>query len=300
MKKTTIVCLCLICLVVLILLSGFGLYLHSQYCLKHFFEDWTSESDQKMLQVSYSDRLYDKNQNFLFDIGEILNVEQGNGFVEEVYCVRNNRIYFCYSTSTHSLQYEEWHIASLSLGGEDFQEHFHNMEDPIRDGKHLYEKLSYAYREDHSIGGLYHNGKIFLRTQTKNFAYDIDTDTVTEVENLPTLKYTFTVSEDNQQLLIENTKTNENRTVTLQSMAKINAYAEQLLDIHSDDAFDYFFANAVSVDEEIYIICEVVGFAYIFSLMFEYDFANNEVHFVSLLMGGDATIDNYSIVPFFD
>lgn len=194
MKKYKIVCLCLICFATLILLFGLGFYLHSRHCFKHFFDDWVSESDQKIIQVLYPDHLYDKNQNFLFDIDEILNVEQGGGFVEEVYCVRNDRIYFCYST--YSSPYEEWHIASVSLRGEDFQEHFCNTEDSISQGKYLYDKLSYASGEEHLIGGLYHNGKIFLRSQTKCFAYDINTDTVTEVDTLPTLEYTFTVSED--------------------------------------------------------------------------------------------------------
>lgn len=295
MKKHTFIYLCLIVAILSAALTLLGFYLHSRYCLKHFFEDWKSETNQKMIQVVYPDLLYDKEQNILFDLGEILEVEQKHGFVEDVYCVRNSRIYFCYSTHTNSTLYDEWHIASVSVDGDDFQEHFHNTEDPT---KGQYEQLAYADQNERAVGGLYHNGKIFLRGETKIFAYDIDTDTVADAENLPTLEHSFTISKDNQQLLIENTKTNERRTVTLQSMAKTNAYVNQLLRLHSGEALDYFFADAVSIDGEIYIICSVVGFFRTFSLTFQYDFANDEVKFVSLLQMYDSTHASYSIVPF--
>lgn len=149
--------------------------------------------------------------------------------------------------------------------------------------------------ESKHCGGLYANGKIYLKGISKTIAYDIQTGTVQESE-IPPSKYVWSIEDRGSRITIENTEQGETKTLTLEEMSKTNAYAQQLsgLSLHDDSRF---FVKAKVVDDDVYIIGEVLNWwGEAFAVVFKYDFSTNQVFYVSAIKVEDGVSTNYSFV----
>ena len=113
MKKAKKLILFIMIVVILIVIT-ISIVIVNKYNMQHYFDDWKPETDVNILHTI--GRGYVEGM----DLGKYI-----NGRIEEVYCIKNKRIYFCYSTAVpDSYPNREWHIASVGITGEDFTEHY--------------------------------------------------------------------------------------------------------------------------------------------------------------------------------
>ena len=87
MEKIIIIIVAIVLTIAIIL--SIVIHLDNKYNLRHFFDDWESEMAASYIQVMGGRHGYDKSSNSMFEM---------NRDAEVVFCVRNDRIYFGYST----------------------------------------------------------------------------------------------------------------------------------------------------------------------------------------------------------
>ena len=272
-KKVSLVSIFAFFLVILVIT---GSVLNSKISLKHFFDDWKPQSDVQVLTVVDDTALHYGNTVSHLDLSQ--------GIVEEIYCVKNNRVYFCYSTAlSESDSHREWHIGSTTLTGDDFRDHRLSLPS----SGSTYVKFSYDYQAYGNYGGLYQDGKIFLRGKDKTLAYDIDADAITTIDTLPSQKYRAVI-ENPYTIVLEDSRSLHKRTITLDKIAKENEYANEILKLKPKKRWDglsylsNFFANVKIVDGDIYLICEIFnGYGKSFTVLFQYDFHSDRVYYLS-------------------
>ena len=287
----------LVIAVVLIAMTISIVAFDERYNMRRYFNDWEQETDEKIVHIlndRYVDRYNINLENYV------------DGLIEEVYCIRNERIYFCYSTAVQNSYPDRiWHIASIETNGEALTEHFAG--NLFRESNPLgysydYECLSCRAFTLETYGGIYSNNKIYLHGKDKTVVYDIDSDTVSETDGYPIGKYLWNI-EDHKAITIEDTEQNTFKTVTLENMAEQNIYAKKLLKLSTktiwsgDSPTKRFFTNVKIVDNRIYIICEALNWSgESFAVTFRYDFSSDRILFLSSKKVGDRISTNYSFV----
>ena len=284
MEKIIIIIVAIVLTIAIIL--SIVIHLDNKYNLRHFFDDWESEMAASYIQVMGGRHCYDKNSNSMFEM---------NRDAEVVFCVRNDRIYFGYSTrdpEISEVQYNLWHIASVNTEGEDFREHYKsNLSCGVLDSIDFDDMSVYPkeYEPDYTykgFGGLYdEDGHIYLHGKTKTICYDIDEDETTEVEKLPEQRYSWSITSDNRSVTISDG--NISRTITLESIAENNSYAKRLLSLsdyktNTGGSFLEFCFDHIKVcGEHIYIINRILNWnGESRAIVFDYDFDTEQVVYV--------------------
>lgn len=202
---------------VIIIVLGVGIativQLDSKYNMRHYFDDWRAEVDEEYASVlnGYCVSYRDKNVN-LYDIIP--------GYINEVYCIKDNVIYFCYTSSVSGSA--TWNIASVGLDGKNLVT-LYSCESFNKE----YKKLSYNCYNDDYYGGLYTDNKIYLKLKDKAIIYDIENDSYNESFDYPNNRYKWTFNNAYSSVTIEDCKQNISKTVTLASMAEQNNYAKK-------------------------------------------------------------------------
>ena len=290
--------ICLVIVAVLIVITVLTVTFDIRYNMRHYFNDWEQEDDEDIVHILSNrsvDGLYQVN------LGDCV-----DGLIEEVYCVRNERIYFFYSTAIpDSYPDRIWHIASIGVNGEKLTDHFADnlfYETNPLGYSYRYKQLCYESPTSENYGGIYSNGKIYLHGKDITVVYDIDNDTVCETEGYPIGKYRWNI-EDHKAITIEDTEQNIFRTVTLESMAEHNDYAKELLNLSTrkiwsgDSPTKQIFAKVKIIDNQIYIVCEVLNWlGESFAVIFRYDISSDEIRYLSSKKVGDIVSSNYSFV----
>lgn len=284
----------LILLIVVCITITVGIIILDQkYNMRHYFDNWTSETDEEIVHVL--------NDSFVY--GRLDLQRYVNGLIKEVYCVRNERIYFCYITDSNSNSTEDWHIASIEINGQNLIDHYSgNLFDKSNSlgFSYEYERLAYQTYDANNYGGLYSNNKIYLHGKDKTVVYDIDSNTLNETSDYPISRYICNINE-HKTITIEDTEQNLSKTITLESMAENNAYSEKLLKLSSRKNWDgtsptkRLFSMVKVVDDQIYIICSVLNWnGEAFAVVFKYDFLSSSTAYVSFQKVGDRVDSNYS------
>ncbi len=271
--------------------------LDAKYNMRHYFDDWEPETDEEIIHVL--------SDTFIYYHLESMNLDDYvNGRIEEVYCVKNDRIYFCYSTSDSDTRRNlVWHIASVGINGENLTDHYSGnlfKEPHLFGDSYVYERLSYHSYDENLYGGFYSNDKIYLHGNGGNIVYDIMCGTASEIDEHPIGKYRWRI-ENHQKITIEDTEQNIFRTITLESMAEQNSYAQKLLElssrkINTGDSSTYKILSKMKVvDDRIYIVCEVLNWnGESFSIVFRYDFSSEKVTYLSFFKVFDLVDSRYT------
>lgn len=271
--------------------------LDTKYNLRNFFQELQSESSASYIQVLFRQFVQDKEDNLLFEEKDL-----EKGTLEIVFCARNNRVYFGYSSKVPETkaQYKIWHIASVDMQGKDFQEHYvGNLFDDAVISPDFMDLSTYSDRYER-YGGFYDGeGRIFLRGNAKIICFYPDTDHVEEVEKLPDNPYTWEIK-DCQSITISDGITQ--KTITLESMAEKSACAKQIATLSSYKDWDgksflrHFFQEVKVVGNQVYLLCEVVNWVGVnFAVEFQYDFQTEQVTYMTSQKISDSITTNYSI-----
>lgn len=301
MKKETKMGLRIVTILVVILvlvnaiMITFAVRLYSKYEMLHFFDEWKVETDNKIAIAQYGSTVYfnplDKSQSLR--LREI----EGVSYVEEVYCIKNDRVYFCNEElfKGENPRRHCFSIMSVALNGEDLK--VHGSLNSFGFSAGYYQQYAYTttYEKTYNTGGLYYDGQIYLKVDERIIVYDIETDTTKEAEAIPINHYSVTV--DNKKVIIEDPETNETRTITHEKMAENNLYAQKLFETleFNKESLDTFFEGVKIEDDDIYVVCCVrnwMGDA--FGIVFKYDFSSDEVSYVSHKKSGNGLVNPYS------
>ena len=271
--------------------------LDTKYNLRNFFQELQSESSASYIQVLFRQFVQDKEDNLLFEEKDL-----EKGTLEIVFCARNNRVYFGYSSKVPETkaQYKIWHIASVDMQGKDFQEHYvGNLFDDAVISPDFMDLSTYSDRYER-YGGFYDGeGRIFLRGNPKIICFYPDTGHVEEVEKLPDNPYTWEIK-DCQSITISDGTTQ--KTITLESMAEKSACAKQIATLSSYKDWDgksflrHFFQEVKVVGNQVYLLCEVLNWVGArFAVEFQYDFQTEQVTYMTSQKISDTITTNYSI-----
>lgn len=300
MKKAKKLILFIMIVVILIVITISIVIVNNKYNMQHYFDDWKPETDVNILHTI--GRGYVEGM----DLGKYI-----NGRIEEVYCIKNKRIYFCYSTAVpDSYPNREWHIASVGITGEDFTEHYGgNLFSGSNPVGYSYEYLCLSYQSSPNIGqygGFYADHKIYLHGDRTTVVYDTQNGILSETDRYPVSPYVWSINE-HKNVVIENREQNITRNLTLESMAEQNLYAKELLNLSTKKTWDGtsltedIFSKLKIVDDRIYIVCEVLNWnGESFAVVFLYDFASENVLYVSSQKVGDRVDSNYSFSEYVD
>lgn len=295
MKKLIIILLAMAAVIAVIL--SVVIPLDTKYNLRNFFQELQSESSASYIQVLFRQFVQDKEDNLLFEEKDL-----EKGTLEIVFCARNNRVYFGYTSKVPETkaQYKIWHIASVDMQGKDFQEHYvGNLFDDAVISPDFMDLSTYSDRYER-YGGFYDGeGRIFLRGNPKIICFYPDTGHVEEVEKLPDNPYTWEIK-DHQSITISDGTTQ--KTITLESMAEKSACAKQIATLSSYKNWDEksflcnFFKEVKVVGNQVYLLCEVLNWVGArFAVEFQYDFQTEQVTYMTSQKISDTITFNYSI-----
>ena len=299
MKKLIIILLAATAVIAVIL--SVVIPLDTKYNLRNFFQELQSESSASYIQVLFRQFVQDKDGNPLFEEKDL-----EKGTLEIVFCARNNRVYFGYTSKVPETkaQYRIWHIASVDMQGKDFQEHYvGNLFDDLFDDSVEspgFRDLSTYSDQYKRYGGFYDGeGRIFLRGNAKIICFYPDTGHVEEVEKLPDNPYTWEIK-DCQSITISDGITQ--KIITLESMAEKSACAKQIATLSSYKNWDgksflcNFFQEVKVVGNQVYLLCEVLNWVGVrFAVEFQYDFQTEQVTYMTSQKISDTITSNYSI-----
>lgn len=295
MKKLIIILLAMAAVIAVIL--SVVIPLDTKYNLRNFFQELQSESSASYIQVLFRQFVQDKEDNLLFEEKDL-----EKGTLEIVFCARNNRVYFGYTSKVPETkaQYKIWHIASVDMQGKDFQEHYvGNLFDDAVISPDFMDLSTYSDRYER-YGGFYDGeGRIFLRGNAKIICFYPDTGHVEEAEKLPDNPYTWEIK-DHQSITISDGTTQ--KTITLESMAEKSACAKQIATLSSYKNWDEksflcnFFKEVKVVGNQVYLLCEVLNWVGArFAVEFQYDFQTEQVTYMTSQKISDTITFNYSI-----
>ncbi len=295
MKRIMII-ICAIAVILSVVITTI-IQLDSKYNMRHYFDNWQAEVDEEIAPVLNDYYVYYRDKKVdLHDISP--------GYIREVYCVNDDRIYFCYSTSVlDSGAGVMWHIASIGLDGENLINHYScnlfDKSDYLTQDRYI--RLSYQEYNENYYGGFYDDNKIYLHGIDRTVVYDICNDTACEVNEYPISRYRWNFNETHSEVTIEDCEQNLCKTVTLESMAEKNNYAKKLLElssrkIWSGESSTYkIFSMVRTVEDQIYLICEVLNWnGESFAVVFQYDFSLEHVLYVSSTKTSDLVNSRYS------
>lgn len=295
MKKLIIILLATAAVIAVIL--SVVIPLDTKYNLRNFFQELQSESSASYIQVLFRQFVQDKDGNPLFEEKDL-----EKGTLKIVFCARNNRVYFGYTSKVPETkaQYRIWHIASVDMQGKDYQEHYvGNLFDDAVISPDFMDLSTYSDRYER-YGGFYDGeGRIFLRGNPKIICFYSDTGHVEEVEKLPDNPYTWEIK-DCQSITISDGTTQ--KTITLESMAEKSACAKQIATLSSyknwaEKSFlCNFFQEVKVVGNQVYLLCEVLNWGGArFAVEFQYDFQTEQVAYMTSQKISDTITTNYSI-----
>ena len=165
--------------------------------LESQFDTWASEKNENIHNVW-------ANQFVYLESGKIdLCDYVADKIFLEVFLEQDGVLYFCYADRVESEYPRQiWNLASLNLAtGEErvlFSDELSSVE---KAEGYEYSQLAYCSNRDVLYGGLYENGKIFLKGSEKIIAYSITDKTVQEIASLPTGNYSWDIIDQKQVAL---------------------------------------------------------------------------------------------------
>lgn len=299
MKKNIIIILFVLLAVIIIVCTL--VVLDSKFNMRHYFDNWNNETNDNIISISYSS-VYNNNGELLFEIDDDLHSLN----IEIVYCVKGERIYFSYATMDPETDLRNiWHIASVSVSGKDFKEHYSGIlfDDTIK--YPTLKDLSCNTDCAEEYGGLYYDNVIYLHGNARTVAFDLETEITKEIDSLPVSRYMGKI-ENKQTLTVIDTENGATHTVTLESMANSNVYAKNLLELSTRKIWSgesptfNLFDRMKTVDEQMYITCVIYNWnGDSFAVVFKYDFASDKVYYVSSNKVGGNVSSRYKIAPFY-
>ncbi len=260
MKKRLKKILIFIVIVAVIIITPILVLSNRFFTLRGYFDDWKNETDFQIAHIFNSRLCYINNTELHLP-----------NYSDELYIIENDRVYYSYTNTSYSDTKDTAPTETLFL-----------MSVSIKDGTYQ----EHAQITENGLFGYYLDHVIYLQSDQNRYAFDIASETLQIVKTFPQKPYVWHC-DNHQSLTISKLSTDETRVVTLDSMAKTNNYAKNILEglVSQKDGkanFENFFYDVRIVNHAIFILCDIRNFhGSSDALIFLYDFENDSVQFVS-------------------
>jgi len=300
-KWTIIISLLLVVTSAFIVLLQF----EKKYSLRHYFEDWKSESDDQFASVLYGTSLQYPGTHQYEKIFQDVKLDF---WAEMIYSIENGRVYFFGSEDDTDQKLSSWKIASMKTDKTDVKIHYEVKVPSVFKYYDLSNTdLDYIQFGAHpeKYGGLYDDHKIYLKTDSGICVYDIINDSIAPIDALPQSEYAIDTFRTSCVVI---TKDNEpSRTITLESMAKTNAYVNQLLEFNNNRTLngktflEDIFSYARVLNGEIYLVCRVYNlYEAPYVIVFRYEYDTDSVYYVTSAESGEHVEVFYAFIPIYE
>lgn len=295
----------LVCIIVLtIILFGLGAFqsvIPTKKDVEKIISEHTTSNTDTVAYVRDSSILYYKNQ--VYEDYEIIQGEsiqkKLHGIILEILCIKDDRVYFVFSDNT--LPDDAITIASTDIDFNNYLSHYVFYSDSQSEYFNNKSDITPFY-ENHFSTCEYRNGFIYVKNNDEFYRFEIETGVVEELEK-SWLIYSSTVAEDFQSIEITNNLTNQKQILNLPSMAEQDECAKAFYSLSQEKTTwngemtrNFFQSHINVVDDELYLVCNIFSFSgKAFSLVYKYNFEENEVSFVSGYYIGDHCDDYYIV-----
>ena len=273
------------------------------------FEKWEGEAQRDLVPVKYGCVVA---INGPYDNGLQIRTEeiqaQESVFVQEVFCIANNRAYFL--GESHCEGMCKWNICSVSLDGEDYKCHCSLSDFGIpSDGINTYQSMTripatyYSPSVETHLIGFYKQGCFYVEDPVsgKKVVYSVDLDSLEEIVEMPRIRYH--VNYDGQKRGIESLiVTDETNSATiyidLDSIAERNGYIKELIETIRVKGYEGIaIRDYAIINDELYIIIEVYDrFGEAYEIVGQYDTEERMFKYVLWTFLSDRVKDYY-VVP---
>lgn len=263
--------------------------------MKNLFETYETEN--------YDAVAYIKHEKILLYNEEQINLEDCLPSeavrIREVLCVFNDRIYMI--NRDISLEQNHINIASISLEGTDYRIHYTlNLDNS---NEFYNKKIFNPINQENNSFSEYRKGQIFICVNKRYYAYNIQEDCFSELNEPWDFYYKSSGNHNDNSLIIVNYKTKLQKELTLKKMAETNGLAKKLSLIsakkiwNNETVSKYFFAENINmVDGEIYLICKPLDFwGQGYAVIFKYNMENDVVIYDSWEYLDDVAMKFYVI-----
>lgn len=193
--------------------------------------------------ASYTPEEYDKaavvvSDRYVVLADKTIKIESPSAACEifDVYCIEQGKVFFAYGTGGI------WNVASTDFTGKNITVYY-KYENA---GK--YERLSCLSDYKDAMGGLYNNGKIYLKGNEGIVELNLASQEVKMVKALPAKSYYWT--NDNGTFRVG--KKNDLKEITIDNMAKKNSSAYEIKEI-ADKKNSKFITEISCINDQVYI-----------------------------------------------
>ncbi len=274
-------------------------------CIAHYYDiqnyigDWEPQVENPEKYISVIG-----NSLIKFPSGEI-NLEKyhPDSEIVRVICIHNGRIYYAIQRYADDSSNPLWGIASVSTSGKDPIEHcLENLFDLNEKESPECQNLNNASMALDAYGTYFSGDAIYLYGSRKNLCLRLNTGVVEDVADVPTKAYAAK-RVDAHTLIIEETASSVQKTVTLANMAEKNGYVKELSKVDSGRTWgdlqplERFFSGVKIIGDEIYIISSVFDYqGYTYAIVFRYDFESEAIAYVTSCKVGDTVSNFYDVI----
>lgn len=242
--------------------------------------------------------------NTIYMGDEVINLDSvldnENYIVEQVFCVDENKIYFCYRYRENANV--NWCLATVETETLKvniiFKETFsfeHNRYDVV---------VSKDYKER---SGYFYDNKIIITDYSKLIEYNINTAVCSEYEyadyNHPCMDLSWKTSPNNGAISLY--RQTDKWFINKEILSSKSDVAKKIIDKNAhniwsgDNSLMYFFDSVQIVNGEVYLICSVLGyFGSTYALVFCCDLAEQEYNYVGYCFTDDVINEKeFYIIP---
>lgn len=295
---SAIVCVVLACATMTACMTGYGKITHRRLLDAY-------ESEVKVLPATV---LYDCvfTESGQIDADAILKKSGIDDRIRRFLCIYNDRVYFTYMSAKDQNSDEAdslrvWNIASAALNGGELTVHHTALLNPVLE----YGIETGAYEERSSF---FKNGVIVLNDKYTVIEYDIANDSVTEFEYknyvFPTDDIEYDITDYHTvSFAVKSDVETIHKSLTLEQLTSSAGVIGEICRSTSqknwsgESCLKYFFSFVQYIDEEIYIVCEVMNYlGEIYVIVLEYDFNQNSCLYVDSYFIGDRPLGDFYLI----
>lgn len=291
MKQTYIILIAtFICITIALLV---GLMILQPFSINMYLEKMQSESNQVPAYAYYGIVHMGEDRIELDSILEANNIQ---GTVEEVFLLDDNRVWFVYSDNSNK---SLWTLASVSHNGSNLKVIF-SKQFGENGGDTVY-KCSNQLQDEfwEKKNGFLIDGQIVLTDHVQLVIYDLASDTINEMAkakyNYPKSYWIVDVLDKNQIAIEHNNQkfilTKEDMFQNSKALAALQGFSESKI-WNGKNPFEKFFHCVQTDGENLYIVCNIMNwFGVLHTLVFQYDIDCNEVTYCF-------TQETFDVVPY--
>ncbi len=235
---------------------------------------------------------------------EVINLDSvldnENYIVEQVFCVDENKIYFCYRYSENDKVY--WCLATVDIVTSEFNIVFEECFDFEHNRYNVVVSKDYKERS-----GYFYDNKIIITDYSRLIEYDINTAICSEYQyadyNHPCMDLSWEISHNNGAISLYGQT--DKAFINKEILSSKSDVAKKIIDKNNHDIWSgensltYFFDSVQIVNDEVYLICSVLGyFGSTYALIFCCDLAEQEYNYTGYCFTDDVINEKeFYIIP---